>query len=74
MRTTVDVDEGVLAAARAMARDTKMTLGQAISELALRGLRSAQTPANAHAFPIFVVSDAAPPLTLEQVNEHRDGD
>ncbi|OMC04536.1 hypothetical protein A5733_21145 [Mycobacterium sp. NS-7484] len=37
MRTTVDIDERVLAAAKGMARARGMTLGQAISELAMAG-------------------------------------
>ena len=72
VRTTVDLDDSVLAAARALARDTKMTLGEAISELAKRGLRSARIPVSRDSFPIFPVSEDAPSLTLDQVNEHRD--
>ncbi|MGI8627322.1 MAG: antitoxin [Geodermatophilaceae bacterium] len=72
MRTTLDLDDKVLAAARALARDTKVTLGEAISELARRGLRSARVPLHRDAFPIFAVPEQAPPLTLDQVNEYRD--
>ncbi len=38
MRTTLDVDDRVLAAARSRARVRGTTIGQALSELALRGL------------------------------------
>jgi hypothetical protein len=38
MRTTVDLDERVLAAARSRAKATGVSLGAAISELVLRGL------------------------------------
>lgn len=37
MRTTLDLDDRVLAAARSLARTRGITLGQAVSELALRG-------------------------------------
>lgn len=37
MRTTLDIDDRVLAAARSRARSRGITVGQALSELALRG-------------------------------------
>ena len=39
MRTTVEIDEDVLQAARELARNRKTTLGKVLSELARRGLR-----------------------------------
>ena len=39
MRTTVDIDPVVLSAARAKARADNISLGRAISELALAGLQ-----------------------------------
>lgn len=38
VRTTLDLDERVLVAARAQARERGITMGTAISELALSGL------------------------------------
>ncbi|QDP96963.1 hypothetical protein FOE78_14475 [Microlunatus elymi] len=38
MRTTLDLDERVLAAARALAAAKNISVGRALSELALRGL------------------------------------
>jgi hypothetical protein len=38
MRTTLDIDDDVLAAAKAVARRTKRSAGAVISELARRGL------------------------------------
>lgn len=43
MRTTLDLDETVLAAARALARSQGISLGAAVSELARRGLRPASS-------------------------------
>ena len=40
MRTTVNLDERVAVAARARARRLGITLGQALSDLALAGLRA----------------------------------
>ena len=45
MRTTVDLDDRVLAAARARARTYRITLGQAISELALKGYEAEEAEA-----------------------------
>lgn len=38
MRTTLDIDDDVLAAAKALARRSNRTAGEVISELARRGL------------------------------------
>lgn len=40
MRTTVDIDDVVLAAARSKARLEGISLGRAVSDLALQALRS----------------------------------
>ncbi|WP_347350113.1 hypothetical protein [Intrasporangium sp.] len=42
MRTTLDLDDRVLTAARARARASGVTLGSAVSELALAGLEAEQ--------------------------------
>lgn len=52
MRTTVDLDETVLAVARAKARSEKISLGRAISELALRGLAPGPVTRR-RGFPVF---------------------
>lgn len=73
MRTTLDIDGAVLAAARALARDTGVSLGAAVSELARRGLRPSG-PRPVSGFPVFEHAAGEPALTLDMVNEHRDGD
>ncbi len=45
MRTTLDIEEDVLFAAKDLARREKKTAGQIISELARKGLAGAQTSA-----------------------------
>lgn len=72
MRTTIDLDEGVLAAAKAIARDSGVSLGEAVSRLALRGLTSTAPIDDLDGFPTFDASDGAQPITLELVNEYRD--
>ncbi|TSA13320.1 MAG: hypothetical protein D4R74_09930 [Betaproteobacteria bacterium] len=47
MRTTLDIEEDVLFAAKDLARREKKTVGQVISELARKGLAGAE-PFSAH--------------------------
>lgn len=75
MRTTLEIDDSVLAAARALAADEHTSLGHAVSTLARRGLAAraaAPVAPTGHGLPVFPVDVATPPLTLELVNEHRD--
>ncbi len=82
MRTTVDLDDTVLAAARSLARARGITLGAAISELARRGLQTPGCPPEAAAgsvidvayspFPVLVGDDDVV-VTDELVAEFRDG-
>ena len=44
MRTTLDVDDDVLSAAKALAAHRGLTAGQMISELARKGLAAAKPP------------------------------
>ncbi|MED5811451.1 hypothetical protein VST63_03685 [Mycolicibacterium sp. 050232] len=55
MRTTLDIDERVLAAAKGMARARGITMGQAISELAIAGYeaRYATTELGDPDFPVL---------------------
>jgi hypothetical protein len=74
MRTTLEIDDAVLSAARAIARDEGISLGGAVSRLALRGLVSPGVgPIDVTSgFPTFVVERGAAPITLDVVNEYRD--
>jgi hypothetical protein len=66
MRTTLDIDDGVLAAARAIAAAENRSLGSVISELARRGL----TPLHqmTGVFPTFNVPANAAPITPDMVD------
>ena len=44
MRTTLDIDDDVLQAAKELARRERKTAGQILSELARRGLTEAKVP------------------------------
>lgn len=73
MRTTLDLDDSVLAAARALAQSEGISLGSAVSLLARRGLQPPDGESTTD-FPVFDVVTDDRPITLEVVNAHRDDD
>jgi hypothetical protein len=79
VRTTLAIDDDVLAAAKAMAERERRPLGAVISELARRGLGGAPGAPGARALrgvrnglPLLPVRRGAKPVTLEIVNALRD--
>ena len=68
MRTTVTIDNDVLAVARALAEQNGTSLGRAISELARRGFRSAPGAVEQGAGAVFAVDSDAAPITSEDVS------
>ena len=75
VRTTVNVDDDVLEAARSIARAEGRGVGAVISELARRGLTPARTRVDAEdGFPVFQVPDDAPPITDAMVRAALDED
>ncbi|MEM1333359.1 MAG: antitoxin [Actinomycetota bacterium] len=68
MRTTLSLDDDVLAAARELARLSDRTLGDVVSELAAEGLAARRSsPTRAGRVPTFSVSGDDPVVTSEQV-------
>lgn len=67
MRTTLDLGDDVLAAARSLAAEKGVSLGAAVSELARRGLQSGRDHAEGD-LPVFHVPTDAPPITPEMVD------
>lgn len=55
MRTTLELDDRVLAAARSLARARGTSLGEAVSELARRGLASGSSVTVDYAYSPFPV-------------------
>lgn len=68
MRTTLDIDDAVLAAAKEIARARGQTTGMVISDLARQGLEGNRR-AYAHYthFPVFDVPLGAQVLTIQRV-------
>jgi hypothetical protein len=75
MRTTLDLDPSVLAAARQLATHQSISLGKAVSELALRGLRAERAvKSGRNGFPLFAVAPDSAPITGEDVARILDED
>ncbi|MGI8846165.1 MAG: antitoxin [Thermoleophilaceae bacterium] len=73
MRTTLDLDEDVIAAARELAAEGRRSLGSVISELARRGLTPARVEADGD-LPVIRVPAGAPPITPQMVRRALDED
>ena len=70
MRTTLDIDDHVLAVAREMSSVLEISLGAALSELARRGMgRGVQSALGTNGIPVFEVSAAAAPITNEIISQ-----
>ena len=76
MRTTLDIDEDVLRAAKELARREKKTAGAVISELARRALtaspKAAREPKARHGFRPFPRRGSI--VTNEQIDKLREED
>jgi hypothetical protein len=73
MRTTLDIEEDVLLAAKALARDRRTSVGKVMSDLARKGLtRRPVKFKTRNGFPLFPVQPGAGVVTLEIVNRLRD--
>ena len=74
MRTTLAIDDDVLAAAKHLAEREQRTVGEVISTLARQGLsrgsRSSRTERNG--VPLLHSKKGSLPVTLELVNQLRD--
>ncbi len=71
MRTTLQLDDDVLDAARAIAEAEGLTIGEAVSTLARRGL-APRALAFAAGFPTFRVSENAKTILPEDVRRALD--
>jgi hypothetical protein len=69
MRTTLDIDDSVLQAAKQIAQATRSTAGEVISQLAKKGLAATTSRGvkNGAGFPVFSVPSDAAPLTTTAV-------
>lgn len=73
MRTTLTIDDDVVAAARELAALEGRSIGSVISELARRGLTPAQIAIDG-SLPLIRVPAGSPPITPEMVRRALDED
>ncbi len=73
MRTTLNIDDEILEAARSLAEERNLPVGAVLSDLARRGLHRPEAGRRRHkGFPVFDVSRGGTPLTLDRVKRHED--
>lgn len=72
VRTTLNLDDDVLAIAKAAADAEGVSLGTIVSRLARQGLAGGKPVADDDDLPSFSVPPGTPPLTLEQLRAAMD--
>jgi len=72
MRTTLNLDKDILLAAKEIARQRGVTVGEVVSDLARQALTREAAGTVRHALPLFPVQPDAGVVTLELVNQLRD--
>lgn len=72
MRTTIVLDDDVLAAAKAIARHRNQTIGKIVSELVRAALRPPAAAAERNRVPLLPVRRPDAIVTLDIVNALRD--
>jgi hypothetical protein len=69
MRTTLTLADDIFEAAQAQARASGQRLGEVVSDLARRGLRSDSKRSSKRAHPVFKVSANAPIIPSSRAKE-----
>ncbi len=72
VRTTLAIDDDVLVAARAMARQQNRSVGEVVSELARHSLRRNAPPRERNGIQLLTPKPGTAPVTLDIVNSLRD--
>lgn len=73
MRTTLSIDDDILAAAKELAAKQRKSIGEVLSSLAREALRPRkQTRRTRSGVPLLPVRPNAVPVTLDLVNRLRD--
>jgi hypothetical protein len=72
MRTTLGIDEDVMIAARALAKQQNKTIGEVVSALARQSLIRPVAQSDRNGVPLLPVRAGAGAVTLDVVNALRD--
>jgi hypothetical protein len=73
VRTTLDIDEDVLRAAKSIARAQETSLGRVVSNLARKGL-APKSPNRKREFPVFRIGPGAPPMSEDMIRRAEEDD
>ena len=74
MRTTLQIDDDVMQAARCLARHAGKPVGRIISDLARQGLQPTYHESLRDGFPVFDVAQDVPPVSEDTVSAALDDD
>ena len=72
MRTTVNIDNELLAAVKSIAKSKDEAIGKVMSSLIRKGLQSNKKFRSKNNLPIFKISDDAQIITLEHIKMDED--
>lgn len=73
MRTTLTIEDSLYRIAKSMAENMGVSIGDAVSELMRRGLRSGRTAyTSRNGIPVMSVAEDTPPLTPEDIELDED--
>ena len=73
MRTTLNIDDEILEAAKSIAGERNLSVGAVLSDLARRGVQPTDAVRRKRkGFPMFEVSQDGTVLTLDRVKRHED--
>ncbi len=72
MRTTIDIEDDILMAAKEIARQRRISIGKVISDLARKAMTQNSRFANRGDVPLFPVKSDGGIVSLEMVNRLRD--
>ncbi len=72
MRTTIDLEEDVLLAAKELARQRGVSIGKVLSDLARQALARSEWRDTRNDLPLFPVQPDARVVTPELINQLRD--
>lgn len=75
MRTTLEIDDAVIEAAKMLAKEQKLTLGQVVSRLAQQALsKESKAGTVRNGVPLFTSTNSPKRADLTLVNSLRDGE
>lgn len=69
MRTTINLDDDVLAAAKKYAETRSVGLGKAVSELARRGITAARPTRSMNGLLVVDLPEDSPKVSMEKIKQ-----